>query len=298
LKNAEGLLHAKDKVIDELQRNIKVTKLGEYETILKIAENECTRLRGMINELVASKCAGNPKEYISIEEKLLEHTIALKELRKQNAELTSALNRKNRENELLSAQLNDLEEELSKELKKSGGGNKQRRTIAGYKERIMELVNEVNNLRNQLERQVNINEEHAKDNRASMEVQQARMAIGEYKQKMEEAKNNEESYKQQLKDMNKGMEEYKRRFDNVNKKLEEYKRQINDNAVDITNYKAGLNKLKNELKDKEEIIKEMEDKLKERDEIYENEELKLKAKIDSSNVLLLVISGKRISIEA
>jgi chromosome segregation ATPase len=284
LKNAEGLLHAKDKTINELQRNIRVTKLEECESLLKITENECARLRRMVNELVASKCAGNPTEYIAIEEKLLEHTIALKELRKQNTELTSALNRKNRENELLSAQLNDLEEELSKGLRKSGGANKQRRTIAGYKERIMELVNEVNNLRKQLERQVEVNEGYANDNRASMEIEQARVTVGEYKKKMEEAMSNEEAYKEKLQDMSKGMEEYKRRLENNNKKLEEYKRQINDNVVDITNYKAELSKLKNELKDKNEVIKEAEEKLERKEEGYKNEELRLKAKVDASNV--------------
>lgn len=259
-----------------------MTKLAEYESMLKVTENECARLRGMINELVASKFAGNPTEYIAIEEKLLEQTIALKEMRRQNAELSSALNRKSRENELLAAQLNDLEEELSKGLKK-GGGNKQRRTIAGYKERIMELVNEVNSLRAELSRQTEINEEHARDNRTSIEIQQARVAMGEYRQKMEEAKSNEEAYKEKLGGLNRAVEEYKRRLEETAKRLEEYKRHINDNAVDIARYKADLNKMSEELSDKKESIKEAKSKLKTQETLHKKEIAQLQAKIEERN---------------
>ena len=60
---------AKDEENQKLRKNIKATKLHEFEVEMKMYVDECTRLRHMLEEVVRSKDPlADPEELANIEE--------------------------------------------------------------------------------------------------------------------------------------------------------------------------------------------------------------------------------------
>ena len=61
---------SKQDEIEGLKRNIKSTKIGEIEVELKVYMDECTRLRGQLEEVIKSKDTfADPEEIKLIEDK-------------------------------------------------------------------------------------------------------------------------------------------------------------------------------------------------------------------------------------
>jgi len=89
IKTLEGSVREKDQKINELKKNMKVTKLDECRVQLEVAEAESLRLRRALDELIRIQ---------EDQRQMLEHSreqeIEMKKLKRQNNELYNALNAK------------------------------------------------------------------------------------------------------------------------------------------------------------------------------------------------------------
>jgi chromosome segregation ATPase len=91
----EGSLKEKDQKINELKKNMKVTKLDECRVQLEVAEAESLRLRRALDELIRVQ-----EDQRQVLEHSREQETELKRLRRQNNELYNALNsKKDRDND-------------------------------------------------------------------------------------------------------------------------------------------------------------------------------------------------------
>jgi hypothetical protein len=70
IKELSMLLGSKNDEIEALRKNIKSTKLAEFEVEMKMYMDECTRLRHQLEEVLNSKDTfADPQELLRIEEK-------------------------------------------------------------------------------------------------------------------------------------------------------------------------------------------------------------------------------------
>ena len=81
IKRLEEELEEKRKEMNEIKRNIKLTKFQEYKIQLEIADKECKRLQKMLEELLQEKHEDN--ENPKIDQKGLSQMVIIKELRKK-----------------------------------------------------------------------------------------------------------------------------------------------------------------------------------------------------------------------
>lgn len=116
LRQAESAMFKKDEEFAALQRSIGATKLDECNVQLKLAEAECIRLRGIINELLVSKDEKYLNEFRELKDKILRQSTNMKELEKINSELSSKLSEQTFDNEKLKEQINNFENKMLKEL--------------------------------------------------------------------------------------------------------------------------------------------------------------------------------------
>ncbi len=149
IRQAEAVVASKDSEIDKLKKDIKITKLTEYESQLKTCEAECVRLRGMLDELISSKHVGSPTEYVEVEEKMLEQSMRLKELARKNTELSSSLDAKTQEADRFRVRSEELEAELAKGRGHTDQAGKHKRMITELKGRVDELTAEIERIKSE-----------------------------------------------------------------------------------------------------------------------------------------------------
>jgi len=146
-----------------LKKDIRLTKQNEYEQINKAYEDECKRLRSMLDELLNSKNAGNPVEYVELEEKMLEQRSIITELKNKNKQLSQELaSAKNSESQALD-RLKENDEKESKSKKYKEKASKYKKEITDYKNQIDDLTKEIDELKLKIDELENINTKREQD---------------------------------------------------------------------------------------------------------------------------------------
>jgi hypothetical protein len=117
-----------------LKRNISTTKLNECNAQLKLSEDECMRLRGVIDDLVSSRDKKDLLEVNEIKETILKQSLDIAKLEKSKLELASRLHGYTFDNDKLKERLKSYENKLLKEL--INNISKQNIITATWKEKI------------------------------------------------------------------------------------------------------------------------------------------------------------------
>ena len=117
-----------------MKKNIKITKKEEYEIQLEMVDNECTRLRRMLEELLHTKNEGNPPGYNELEKQLLDKTVTIKDLQKTNKELMAELENSRKEYEGLLQRMQEADDQPFK----TYDTIKQNQIMEEYKEKFNE----------------------------------------------------------------------------------------------------------------------------------------------------------------
>ena len=113
-------------------------------------EEECKRLRAMLEELISNKHVGNPTEYIELEEKTLNQKVQIRELKAKVSEVEKELSQKSREERQLRDKIKEYEASENKTAKKKDKAMKQKAVLEEYKAKLQELTNENASLQAQL----------------------------------------------------------------------------------------------------------------------------------------------------
>jgi hypothetical protein len=108
-------IKARDEEIATLRKNIKSTKLSEMEVEIQAYIDECTRLRHHLEEVMRQRDQPQSSPgFNGIEEKHYQQTLLLNNLRKENQELSSALNQAHDELDGMKSRILELEKEAKK----------------------------------------------------------------------------------------------------------------------------------------------------------------------------------------
>lgn len=135
---------AKDEENQKLRRNIKATKLHEFEVEMKMYVDECTRLRHMLEEVVRSKDPlADPEELANIEEHFQQQNILIQNIKQENAELASVFQQKEEECKHWKEVVTDMEKKLSKQSREMKENKKVRKNAKDKEKEINKLRQEV-----------------------------------------------------------------------------------------------------------------------------------------------------------
>lgn len=128
-------IKARDEEIATLRKNIKSTKLSEMEVEIQAYIDECTRLRHHLEEVMRQRDQPQSSPgFNGIEEKHYQQTLLLNNLRKENQELSSALNQAHDELDGMKSRIQELEKEAKKKRPK-----KRTSDLGNFKTEIQKL---------------------------------------------------------------------------------------------------------------------------------------------------------------
>lgn len=171
----------RDQKIAELRKSMKVTKIDEYRVQLEVAETESLRLRRALDELIRTQ--ENQRQYA---EDSKEQEMELKRLKRQNNDLSTALNKKTRENEMLAEKLNEQKNE-----KRATSSSKQRKE---HKDEVDQLKEEIDELKAKLRLKESEENEESVENESKAETIK-RLKLQQQKHEELEAKHSREKAK-------------------------------------------------------------------------------------------------------
>lgn len=155
-------------------------------------EEECKRLRAMLQELIASKHVGNPSEYVELEEQMLQQKTLINELKARNQELDSEVNVRTREEKQLKERLRDYEKTEGKSGKLRDKLKKQKAAIDEGNERIAALTTENEEIRRELAELEEKTSKQVIDNSQNAVVEQLKGELEKLKKEREELKKRNE----------------------------------------------------------------------------------------------------------
>ena len=138
LRQAETLIFKKEQEIINLRKNINITRLNECNSYIKASEEECSRLKGIINELMKNKNIQYENRLKLLQKESFRQLNSIKELENSKMALTSKLIKRTHENKGLKIILNNYLDDITK--KYCGRNNELIRNIINYKETIMKLT--------------------------------------------------------------------------------------------------------------------------------------------------------------
>jgi cell shape-determining protein MreC len=96
INNEKQLLMAE---IDNLRRNIRISKMGELEVEIKQYIEECARLRHQLEEVIKSKDTfADPQELKVIEAKFQQKDVLIKQMQAERAAISAEFSKKDEEN--------------------------------------------------------------------------------------------------------------------------------------------------------------------------------------------------------
>jgi len=134
--------------VNQLKRNLKLTKQNEAEAINILLEKECSRLRSMLDAAIQEK---NPKGISETEKELLEQKANCKELERVNEQLRyEVMKLKGSEKEALD-RLYEYEAKEIKRIRQKAKKEKNKYTLKEAKVEIEKLILEKKQLEEQIE---------------------------------------------------------------------------------------------------------------------------------------------------
>lgn len=186
----------------------------------------------MLNELINSKHAGNPTEYMNIEEKILEQSIMLKELQQKNEELNTKLEQKIREEANAKERISEITESLSKIQ------NKPDKT-AKYKKKIEEFEIKLAELQGNLEK---VQKEH------DIKEKNKKQPSPEWQKQKEEMTKAQNEVQAEISRSGKVVEDYKNKYEASKQKSLEWEKERKNADENLKKLEQDLESKLNQLR--------------------------------------------------
>eukprot|EP01022_Parablepharisma_sp_SALTPOND_P019726 TRINITY_DN340_c2_g1_i1.p3 TRINITY_DN340_c2_g1~~TRINITY_DN340_c2_g1_i1.p3 ORF type:complete len:647 (-),score=133.67 TRINITY_DN340_c2_g1_i1:10552-12492(-) len=242
-----------------IKKNIRLTKHYENDVANKTLEEECKRLRLMLEELINEKHVGSPSEYAELEGKMLEQKAIIKELKIKNLELSQELSRARDSERQILERIKEYEVQEQKVHREKQKVKRQRQEINEARERIAALENEKEELKAKIEELQSAETRREHDTSQIDVIEKLNSNIEKLKLEKEELKRRADASERKILEINREMREErnkaKEKEEEYTLKMLEERERLNQRIVRLDRELSAKSK---ELAENDKKVKEVE----------------------------------------